>query len=238
MNIALIFAGGTGIRMNSKGKPKQFLELHGKPIIIYTLEVFEKHKDIDKIVIVCIYNYIEVLKKDIVKFNINKVCTIVPGGESGFESIYNGLTAINDDATDNDYVLIHDGVRPLINEQLITDNLECAIKYGNAISVVPVTEGVVISEDGFIVDNFPERKLIYTTKAPQTFKFNLIYNLYKKAIDEKFFAIESAHLCNYYGMKLHMVRSSYDNIKISTPTDFYIFRAIYDAIENAQIIGY
>ena len=238
MNIALIFAGGTGVRMNSKGKPKQFLELYGKPIIIYTLEVFEKHNDIDKIVVVCINSYIEKLKKDLIKYDIKKVNNVIPGGDSGFNSIYNGLTAINSDASDDDIVLIHDGVRPLINDQQITDNLKCAMKYGNAISAVPVTEGIMISQNGFIVDDFPDRKVMYATKAPQTFNFRTIYNLYKKAKDEGFISIESAHLCNYYGVKLHIVRSSYDNIKISTPTDFYIFRAIYDAIENAQIIGY
>jgi len=238
MNTVLIFAGGTGVRMNSRGKPKQFLELHGKPIIIYTLEVFERHNEIDNIVVVCIENYIDELKKQIRKYEIKKVSTIVPGGDSGFESIYNGLKAIDANSTEDDIVLIHDGVRPLVNEQQITDNLACAKKYGNAISSVPVNEGIMISEDGFLVDDFPDRKFMFATKAPQTFKFRVIYDLYKRAKDEGFTSIESAHLCNYYGIKLHMVRGSYDNIKISTPTDYYIFRAIYDAIENTQIIGY
>ena len=144
MNIGLIFAGGTGIRMNSKAKPKQFLELYGKPIIIFTLEVFENHRDIDEVVVVCLESHIDELRKHIHRHELKKITTIVPGGPSGFESILNGLSALDTICSDNDIVLIHDGVRPFIDEQLISANITCTKEHGNAISAVPVTEGIII----------------------------------------------------------------------------------------------
>ena len=125
MNYALIFAGGTGTRMNSKTKPKQFLELHGKAIIIHTIEIFENHPEIDGVSVVCIESWLDYLKKLVEKEGFKKVKWIVPGGNSGQESIYNGLKAIHDDSStnDDDIVLIHDGVRPLINEDVITYNI-------------------------------------------------------------------------------------------------------------------
>ena len=238
MNIALIFAGGTGVRMNNKGKPKQFLELHGKPIIIYTLEAFEHHPEIDKIVVVCLESYIGELKKSIKKFDLNKITEIVPGGNSGFESIFIGLTALEGTCADDDIVLLNDGVRPLIDEQLISENINCAKQNGNAITTVSVIEGIIISKDGVMVDEYPDRNLMYATKAPQSYKYRMIYDLYKRARRDGFVSVESAHLCRHYGAKLYMVKGSYNNIKITTPMDYYIFRALQEVLENDQIIGY
>jgi len=238
MNIAIIFAGGVGKRMNNKAKPKQFLELHGKPIIIYTLEAFENNKDIDEIVVVCIQDYIDELKKHISKFGIEKINVIVPGGTSGFASIYNGLSALKSTCNEKDIVLLHDGVRPFVDDEIIAANIAGVKKHGNAITSVPTIEGIMISEDGAFVDQFPERKIMYATKAPQSFRYGEIFDLYKRAKQENFEPIESAHLCQHYGMKLHMVLGSYNNIKITTPMDYYIFRALYEANENSQLIGY
>ena len=238
MNIAIIFAGGVGKRMNNKAKPKQFLELHGKPIIIYTLEAFENSKDIDKIVVVCVKSHIDELKKYIAKFGIKKIDTIVPGGASGLDSIYNGLSALENICKAKDIVLLHDGVRPFVDDKIIAANIAGVKKHGNAITAVPTIEGIMVSEDGVFVEQFPDRKRMFATKAPQSFRYGEIFELYKRAQEENFESIESAHLCQHYGMKLNMVIGSYDNIKITTPTDFYIFRAIHEAIENSQLIGY
>lgn len=140
MNYALIFAGGCGRRMNSKSRPKQFLELHGKEIIIYTIEHFEKHPDIEGIVVVCIKEWIDYLKRILDKNGIKKVKWIVPGGETGQDSIYNGLKVLHDNCKNEDIVLIHDGVRPLIDEQLITENIKSVKNHGSAITVAPVIE--------------------------------------------------------------------------------------------------
>lgn len=238
MNTALIFAGGVGTRMNSRSKPKQFLELHGKPIIIHTLEEFEYHPSIDNVIIVSLESKINELKKFIRRFELTKISTIVPGGSTGFESIYNGLMALENKCNDKDLVLIHDGVRPLVDEQLISSCILCAEKHGNAVSAVPVSEGIVSSEDGKIINEFTDRKKMYATKAPQVFEYKFILDLYKRAKDEGFTPVESAHLCYSYGAKLHLVMSAQSNIKITTSTDYYIFRAIQEAIENNQIMGY
>lgn len=237
MNHALIFAGGSGQRMNSKQKPKQLLELHGKPIIIHTLEEFEYHFQIDKIVIVSLESVIDELEKHLRRFELTKIVKTVRGGATGFDSILNGLTALRDIAADEDIVLIHDGVRPLVDEKTITSCISCAKKHGNAITCVPVTEGIIVSENGETVDDFPDRKTEYATKAPQTFQYKLIYDLYKRAKAEGLTPIESAHLCHLYGVKLHIVEGSYSNIKVTTAIDYYIFRAIYEAIESSQIVG-
>ena len=129
MNIAIIFAGGSGKRMNTVAKPKQFLEYRGKPIIIYTLEIFDNHPDIGGIVVSCIEEWIPYLEKLIRKFEITKVRAIVPGGETGQDSIYNGLIAVENLYPKDSCVLIHDGVRPLITEQTVSDNIEEIWKY-------------------------------------------------------------------------------------------------------------
>ena len=237
MNIALIFAGGAGHRMNTRSKPKQFLELHGKPIIIYTLEHFQKHPMVDTVVVVCLKSWINELNLQIKHYDINKVRAVVAGGITGHDSIYIGLCKISEFADGRDIVLIHDGVRPLITEKLITDNIEATKKYGNAITAESVRESVVRSNNGIDVDEVPPRATMYLAKAPQTFYFGDIFKIYQRRQNEGLRSIDSAHLCHEYGVPLHMVKSTGNNIKITDPADYYIFRAIYDAMENEQIFG-
>ena len=145
MNIGVIFAGGVGSRMHSKDRPKQFLEMYNKPIIIHTLEYFENHPMIDAIVVVCIKDWIPYLEKLLYKFRIDKVKKIVPGGETGQLSIYNGLRAAKEIAgEEKSIVLIHDGVRPLISENLITNNIETVMKHGSAITTAKVKETILV----------------------------------------------------------------------------------------------
>ena len=144
MNIAVIFAGGVGSRMHSKERPKQFLEMYNKPIIIHTLEHFQNHSMIDAIIVVCIESWIPYLNDLLYKFRIEKVKKVVAGGKTGQLSIYNGLKAAKEVAcTEKAIVLIHDGVRPLITEKLITDNIEAVLKYGSAITTAKVKETIL-----------------------------------------------------------------------------------------------
>ncbi len=236
MNTALIFAGGTGRRMNSRSKPKQFMELHGKPIIIYTLEHFEYHEEIDNIVVVCLSEWIRELEGLLKRYDIRKVSRIVAGGKTGHDSIYNGLKAMKENAAEEDIVLLHDGVRPLITEMLITNNIEAVKRYGNAITAEPVKESVVVSQDGQTVDDMPQRDLLYVAKAPQSFYFGDIWKLYERAHREDLKSIDSAHLCSIYGKQMHLVKSTKNNIKITEPSDYYIYRALFEALEDQQII--
>ncbi len=238
MATALIFAGGTGRRMNSRSKPKQFLEMHGKPIIIYTLEHFEYHDEIEKIVVVCLTHWIAELKGLLKRYGITKVIEIVPGGETGHDSIYNGLAAMRNFSSDDDIVLIHDGVRPLITEELITENIKAVEEHGNAITVERVRESVVRCVDGKMVAEVPARDQMYIAKAPQSFRYGEILCLYERAQADQIKTIDSSHLCSIYHMPMHIIVSSPNNIKITDPADYYIFRALYEAMEGQQIFGF
>jgi len=237
MNYALIFAGGTGQRMNTHTKPKQFLELHGKPIIIYTLNHFENHPDIDGILIVCVENWVSELKKMIKQYTFEKIIKIVTGGDGADRSIYNGLEALNDVCKEDDIILIHDGVRPLINNELISKNIAKVKEVGSAITVEATRESVVRLNSSDLIAEVPPREKMYTAKAPQSFRYGDIWALYQKGKKDGHRTTDTAHLCSLYGVEMHTVESTSNNIKITTPADYYIYRALYEAMENQQIMG-
>lgn len=237
MNIAVIFAGGIGKRMNSNGIPKQFLKLYDKEIIIYTLEIFEKSHDIDGVVISCLEEKITQLQELVERYNLKKVMKIVKGGESGQKSIYNGIIAAKEISKDkNSILLIHDGVRPLIDQKVIKDNILCVQKNKNAITVAPAIETIVKTEERKI-SNILERDQCFLARAPQSFYLNDILVAHEKAKLEGKEFIDSASLMKYYGHKLHIVEGPSENIKITTPIDFYMFKAIKELQKNMEIIG-
>ncbi len=239
MNIAVIFAGGSGRRMHTKSRPKQFLEYQGKPIIIYTLELFDNHPMIDGIVVACVEDWIPFLEKMLNKFEINKVKNIVSGGETGQESIYKGLVAAKGiSCDDNDIVLIHDGVRPLITEQTITDNIVKVKEEGSCITCIPATETFIVSQpDGSL--EIPTRSNSLIARAPQSFYLKDILEAHEQAKAEgKGDFIDSCSMMHYYGHKLGRVIGPMENIKITTPTDYFVFKAMVEVHENQQIFGF
>lgn len=235
---ALIFAGGVGRRMNTTGKPKQFLELNGKPILIYTLELFDNHPLVDNIVVVCVKEWTDYLHKMLRKFEINKVISVVEGGENGQQSIFNGLKVLHNAKLDDGIVLIHDGVRPLIKDETITDNINETYEKGNCITCVKATETFIVREDNGSL-NIPDRSKSLLARAPQSFFVKDIYNAHISAIaDGKLDFIDSCSMMTYYGHKMNTVIGPTENIKITTPTDFFIFRAMVEVHENQQIFGF
>ncbi len=237
-NVALIFAGGVGRRMNTVGRPKQFLELSGKPIIIYTLELFDNHPDIDGIVVVCVREWIGYLEKMLRKFEITKVVEIVPGGESGQASIYNGICAARRHFADDSAVLVHDGVRPLIVAQTISDNIEAVARHGNCITCVPATETFVIRTSDSDL-SIPDRDRSLVARAPQSFRLGELYQAHCRANAEgRSDFIDSCSMMTHYGHRMHTIIGPMENIKITTPTDFFIFRAMVEVHENQQIFGF
>ena len=239
MNIALIFAGGVGSRMNSKELPKQFLRIYDKPIIVHTIEHFEKNAQIDAIVDVCVSDWIDYFKELVFKYHLQKIRRIVPGGKTGQLSIYNGLLAAKEIAQDEkNVVLIHDGVRPLINENLISRNIESVQKYGSSITSGIVKETIVEINDDGDIKTVPDRAHSRVAKAPQSFWLDDILSAHHKALDagrDDF--IDSCSMMQYYGFHLHMIDGPYENIKITTPEDFYTMRAVLQVKEDAQIYG-
>lgn len=229
--------------MHTKSRPKQFLDLNGKPIIIYTLELFDNHPGIDAIVVACIESWIPFLEKQLRKFEINKVVKIVPGGESGQASIYNGLCAAEayikskNVASEDTTVLIHDGVRPLITEETITDNINKVVEVGSCITCIPATETLVVKQhDGSL--EIPSRADSLIARAPQSFLLSDILTAHRRAIDEKkndF--IDSCTMMSHYGYRLGTIIGPMENIKITTPTDFFVLRAMVKVHEDQQIFG-
>lgn len=238
MNIAVIFAGGSGKRMNSVAKPKQFLELNGKPIIVYTLEVFDNLPDIDGIVVVCIEGWIPYMHKLIKKYELGKIVEVVCGGETGQDSIYHGLSAAARLYSEDSIVLIHDGVRPLINEETIIKNIIRAKETGSCITCIPATETFVVSQqDGSLF--IPSRANSLIARAPQSFILKDILRAHESArMEGKHDFIDCCTMMSYYGHKLSTIIGPMENIKITTPTDFFVFRAMEEVHENQQIFGF
>ena len=239
MNIAIIFAGGTGQRMNTKTKPKQFLELHGKPIIIYTLEHFNDHELIDGIIVVCVEGWIDYCQNLVDKFHIEKVKAIIPGGKTGMLSRFEGVKKAVELYPEDTICLMHDGVRPMIDHDIISRNIESVEKNGSGVTVAPAIETIAVKagEDnkvGEIID----RSKCQMAKAPQSFRLGELYKVHQKAIDSGMTdCIDTAYLMQLSGYDVYTVEGSAENIKITTPTDFYTFRALMDIRENSQIFG-
>lgn len=230
MNIAIIFAGGSGKRMKTNGVPKQFLKIGGKSIIIKTLENFEVNKNIDKIYIACKEDWIDHLKEEIETFNIKKVKKIVKGGETGQDSIYNALYAAYEENPKDSIVLIHDGVRPFISQELINQNIEDVKEYGSSITSTPCFETAIISKDGKVVEKVPNRSEMYTAQAPQCFRLENIIEVHKRERENenKYDGIvDSCNLMRKYGYEVHMTIGPRNNIKVTTPTDYYLIQALY-----------
>lgn len=240
MNIGVIFAGGSGTRMHTIDKPKQFITVYGKPVIIHTLEHFEECKDIDAVVISCLKGWESFLKDLLVKYQIKKVKDIVEGGTTGQLSIYNGLCAAEKVANgEKSIVLIHDGVRPLISAELLSQNIESVKKYGSAITTGIVKETIVVTNDNGAISEIPDRSACRVAKAPQSFWLDEILKVDRKALAEGFdTAYDSCCLMSSYGYDLHMVDGPIENIKVTTPDDIYTLRSVLEKQENKQIYGF
>lgn len=238
MNVAIVFAGGSGQRMKQSAKPKQFLELYGKPIIIFTLEIFENHPDIDMVVVPCIAGWEDYLQRMLDKFGIKKVKKIVTGGKDTQESKMKALNYLNTVCKEDDIIILHDAVRPLISEKLITDTLDSVKEFGSAVSFVPFTETGIISEDKITTEKTIVRNTLCIAKAPQGFYFKDVYEAHKmgETMDPSI-TIDTCSLMTELGKPLHLVPCESTNIKITTPDDFFIFKALVDLQESKDIFG-
>lgn len=237
MAMAVIFAGGVGTRMSSRATPKQFLEVHGKPILIHTLERFQDHPMIDGIALAILPAFREHTERLVRRYELDKVRWVVDGGGTGQESRHAALRAVASESPPETLVLIHDGVRPLINEALITANIQMAAELGNAITCTKINETVTVSTADKITAVIP-REHLYAAQAPQTFALGEILSLYDRAVSEgENDSIDSCTLMDHYGHTLHRIEGPRSNIKITTAEDFYICRTYFDVLESRQIEG-
>ena len=229
-NIALIIAGGVGARMG-QDIPKQFLNVYDKPVIVYTMEAFQNHPDIDAIEVVCIDDWKGALLAYAKQFGIAKLDNIVSGGKNGQDSIRNGLYDIAERHNrDDDIVLIHDAIRPMVSQEIITDNIKVCREYGNAITVVPCTAAMLKTYDSFSTTEQVPRDNLKITQTPQAFFVKDIVEAHKEALSKGI--VNSVASCTMYielGRKLYMSQGSEKNLKLTTTEDIEIFKALLSA---------
>ena len=227
-NIALLIAGGSGNRMG-QDIPKQFMHVDGCPIIIHTMNCFQKHPDIDAISVVCLKGWETVLQAYANQFSIDKLKYIFPGGNSGMESIHNGIYGLQDAGCDDeDLVLIHDSVRPLLSQDIISSNIAICKAYGYAITGIQCREALLESEDGFSSTTSIPRDTLIRTQTPQTFRLRNILNVHEEAKMKGI--VDSVASCTLVaevgGREMHIVPGSEKNIKITTVEDLEILKAL------------
>lgn len=226
-NISLIIAGGVGARMH-QDIPKQFLNVRDKPVIVYTMEVFQRHPNIDAIEVVCLEGWHEILRAYAKQFGITKLENVVDGGETGLQSIRNGLKDLALRYRDpEDIVLIHDAIRPMVSADIISDNIRVCRTYGNAITVVPCTSVMLKTKDSITSDDQIPRDNLKITQTPQTFYLQEILEVHRQASERGI--RDSIASCSLYvemGKTLYLSIGSEKNIKLTTSEDIEIFSAL------------
>ena len=233
MNIALIIAGGSGKRMG-QDIPKQFINVYDKPVLMYTLESFEKHPLIDAIELVCIDGWHDVAKAYAKQFNIKKLKWVISGGETGQESIRNGVFNLEDKCKPDDIIIIHDGVRPLVDDEVLTDVIAKCKEFGNGVSSMPYNEQIFIIDDEYTTTKYIPRETLRRVVTPQAYKFGELDEAYHEAF-EKGIGIYGSSYTNTMmvelGKTLYFAAGSEKNIKLTTKDNLDQFKA-YLKLEN------
>ena len=226
-NIAIIIAGGVGSRMGHD-IPKQFIEVEGKPVLMYTLEGFQKHPMVDVIVLVCIDGWQEDVRRWCAQSGITKLRKIVTGGASGQESIRNGVFSLEGECAQDDVVIIHDGIRPLVDAFVLTDVIEKCVRYGNAVTSLPYNEQIFVVDDEISTVKYIPRETLRRVSTPQAYLFGRLDSAYHEAFDKKIGIYGSSYtntMMVELGERLYFAAGSDKNVKLTTPDDLEWFRA-------------
>lgn len=233
MNIALIIAGGVGQRTN-QDIPKQFINVNDKPVIIYTLEAFQKHEEIDAIEVVCLDGWHDILSAYAKQFNITKLKKIVSGGDNGQSSIRKGVYSISEKYSQDDMILVHDAIRPMVSEEIISDCIKTCKEYGSAITSIPCAEAMLYSTDKLKSDKIISRDELLRTQTPQAFTVGKLKSAHEEALKKGITnSVASCTLMIELGERVYFSKGSEKNIKLTTAEDFEIFRALLTA-KNAD----
>ena len=234
MVIAIILAGGLGNRMG-QDIPKQFINVYDKPVIIYTLESFQKHPQVDAIEVVCIDGWHDVLRAYAKQFGIDKLKWVISGGNTAQESVRNGVYHLEGKASDKDVIIIHDGIRPLVDETVLTDVIRKCRKYGNAVTSLPYNEQIFVADDENSTVKFIPRETLRRVSTPQAYEFGLLDSKYHEAY-EKEIGIYGSHYTNTMmvelGERLYFAAGSDKNIKLTTKDDLEMFKAYLKSDKN------
>lgn len=237
MNVAIVIAGGVGSRMGQE-IPKQFIHIDDKPVIIYTLKAFQVHPQIDAIEVVCIDGWQDVLKAYARQFGITKLKWVTTGGETGQESIRNGVFNLESELSDADIAVIHDGVRPMLESEVLTDVIRVAQKYGNAVSALPYNEQIFLADqdDPSTTKKFIPRETLRRVSTPQAYRYGKLLESYKRAFAEKIGIYGSSYtntMMVELGEILHFSAGSDKNLKLTNPENLDTFRA-YLALQKGK----
>lgn len=229
MNVAVIIAGGSGSRMG-QDIPKQFINVYDKPVLIYTLEGFQKHPQVDAIEVVCIDGWHDVVLAYAKQFGVDKLKWIVSGGKTGQESIRNGVYNLRDKVREDDVIIIHDGIRPLVDETVLTDVILKAKQYGNAVTSLPYNEQIFVvnEDDETTTTQYIPRETLRRVSTPQAYKFGMLYEKYQEAYEKEIGIYGSAYtntMMVQLGVRLHFAAGSDKNIKLTTKDDLEMFKA-------------
>ena len=226
MNTAMIIAGGSGNRMQ-QDIPKQFLTVNEKPVIIYTLEIFQKHPAIDEIIVVCIEGWEQILWAYVRQFNISKVTAVVQGGACGQQSIYKGLLELEKNHRADDIVLIHDAIRPMVSEEIISDCINKTVEHGCAIACIPCAEAMLVTEDQESSENVFKRDNLKRTQTPQGFRIGKLLEVHRRALEQGITnSVASCTLMVEMGEKVFFSKGAEKNLKLTTVEDIDIFKAL------------
>lgn len=239
MNIALLTAAGYGTRMH-QDIPKQFLHVENKPVLVYTLEAFQQHPSIDEIIVVTLSSWIDVVWAYAKQFNIDKLKIVTTGGISNQDSIYKGLCALKDYLSEEQFnqatVMVHDGNRPLVNAEIISDNLAIYKEYGNAVAAIPCTEVVFESEDGRMSTTAINREKLLRTQTPHTYQLKQLLFYHEEAMEKGIQdTAASCMLLKELGLPSYFSKGSEENLKITTVDDLKIFKALLNTRQDEWI---
>ena len=237
MNIAIIFAGGTGERLSPGAIPKQFIDIDGKPLIIHTLLNFQNHPEIDKIYIAILPEYSKHMENLVKSFGINKVKGITDGGKTAQDSIFNALSCALRENPEDSVVLIHDGVRPILTDEVISRNIASVKEFGSAITCIPAYETILVSKNGKTPDSVPFRREIYKGQAPQSFYLGEIaaaHEIIRKRPQKYKDMIDSCTIYHTLGKKTRLVEGNFGNIKVTTPEDVYILHGLLKMFKDRE----
>lgn len=230
MRTAVIIAGGSGKRMH-QDIPKQFLSVNGKPILIYTLESFQNHPLIDQILLVVKKGWEDLAWRYVKQYHLTKVQWIIIGGRIGQESINNGVQFLKDKISETDTVIIHDGIRPIVDAYVLSDVVVTAEEKGNAVSALPYNEQIFLKDDEESTSNYIDRNTIMRVMTPQAYRFDILVEGYDRAMLQDVGMTDSSYtntMLVELGYKLYFAVGSEKNIKITRPDDLLIFRALLE----------
>lgn len=234
MNIAMILAGGTDNRFQMS-VPKQFVNVYNRPVIVYTLEAFQKHDEIDAIMVSCLDGWQEMVRAYAKQFNISKLKWIVSGGQDGQASARNGILVLKEECRGDDIVVLHDSIRPFVSEEIITDSLKVCRVHDMGVAAVRTMDTIMRTNDGMVGTESISRYSIIRIQTPQAYRMDRLWDIHEKAIEKGITGeVDTNSVISRLGEPVYFSKGSDLNMKINTVEDVEMFKALYKMRQEAE----